>query len=65
MRWSFESVASVSALVLSLGGVATSVVQTRVMLQQQRATLWPHLAEITSATQAASDHAAVWVDLSI
>ena len=28
-------------------------------------TLWPHLAEITSATQAASDHAAIWVDLSI
>jgi endonuclease/exonuclease/phosphatase family metal-dependent hydrolase len=27
--------------------------------------LWPHLPEITNANQAASDHAAVWVDLAI
>ena len=28
-------------------------------------TLWPHLAEITNANQAASDHAAIWVDLAL
>lgn len=28
-------------------------------------TLWPHLPEITNANQAASDHAAMWVDLAI
>ena len=28
-------------------------------------TLWPHFPEVTNANQAASDHAAVWVDLAI
>jgi endonuclease/exonuclease/phosphatase family metal-dependent hydrolase len=27
--------------------------------------LWPHFAELTKAEEAASDHAAVWVDLNI
>ncbi|WP_294124263.1 endonuclease/exonuclease/phosphatase family protein [Sphingomonas sp.] len=28
-------------------------------------TLWPHFPEITKASEAASDHAAIWVDLAI
>jgi endonuclease/exonuclease/phosphatase family metal-dependent hydrolase len=28
-------------------------------------TLWPHFAEVTNADEAASDHAALWVDLDI
>jgi endonuclease/exonuclease/phosphatase family metal-dependent hydrolase len=28
-------------------------------------TLWPHFAELTSAVEAASDHAALWVDLGL
>jgi hypothetical protein len=28
-------------------------------------TLWPRFDELTSADQAASDHAALWVDLAV
>jgi endonuclease/exonuclease/phosphatase family metal-dependent hydrolase len=28
-------------------------------------TLWPHFPEITKASQAASDHAAIWADLDL
>ena len=31
----------------------------------KKGTLWPHFPEVTNVNQAASDHAAVWVDLAI
>lgn len=55
MRWRFETIASISALTLSLCGVVTSIVQTRVMMQQQRATLWPHLAHTVSNAERAGE----------
>lgn len=47
-RISVETIVSVSALLLSLCGVGASIVQTRVMLQQQRAIVWPHLELATA-----------------
>lgn len=40
-------------------------VERRGMWGGVNGTLWPHFAEVTNADEAASDHAALWVDLDI
>ena len=43
--------------------VKAAGVERRGMWGGTNGTLWPHFAEVTSAEDAASDHAALWVDL--
>lgn len=45
--------------------VKAAGVERRGMWGGSNGTLWPHFAEVTRAEEAASDHAAVWVELDI
>ncbi len=45
--------------------VTAAGLERRGMWGGTNGTLWPHFPEVASATDAASDHAAVWVDLAI
>lgn len=42
-RWSSDRIVTLCALLMSFCGLVVSVVQTRAVLQQQRAAMWPHL----------------------
>jgi len=45
--------------------VVAAGVERRGMWGGVNGTLWPHFAEVTNADEAASDHAALWVDLDL
>jgi endonuclease/exonuclease/phosphatase family metal-dependent hydrolase len=45
--------------------VKSAGIERRGMWGGVNGTLWPHFPEVTSAKEAASDHAALWVDLDI
>lgn len=45
--------------------VTAAGVERRGMWGGVNGTLWPHFAEVTNADEAASDHAALWVDLNL
>lgn len=45
--------------------VAAAGVERRGMWGGVNGTLWPHFPEVTNADEAASDHAALWVDLDL
>ncbi len=47
------------------GKVLAAGVERRGMWGGAKGTLWPHFSEVTRAEEAASDHAAVWVDLDV
>ena len=58
----------VRAILLSpelFGKVKAAGVERRGMWGGAKGTLWPHFLEVTRAEEAASDHAAVWVELDI
>ncbi len=45
--------------------VTAAGIERRGMWGGTNGTLWPHFPEVASATDAASDHAALWVDLAV
>ena len=47
------------------GKVKAAGVERRGMWGGAKGTLWPHFSEVTRAEEAASDHAAVWVELDL
>ena len=49
----------------SLGQRNVAAIERRGVWGGKNGTLFPHLPEITKEVEAASDHAAVWVDLDI
>ena len=47
------------------GNVKAAGIERRGMWGGAKGTLWPHFSEVTRAEEAASDHAAVWVELDV